>query len=364
MLRSFFPLLILSVLLAALAGCQTRLPDKLVLVASDFNALKGWNQDRQGQAVLAFLNSCKRIERLPDSSYLHNSKANGRAGEWKPLCRMAATINPYDDIEARQFFEQYFRPFKVLNRSKEEGLFTGYYEIDLKGSKRKNAAYTYPLYKLPADLKHIAPYYTRQEIDSGALARKGLELVYVNDPVEAFFLHIQGSGRVYLEDGTMIPVRYHGQNGHPYFAIGKYLVEQEGLDKATLSADRIKQWLYENPYKAKSVMNMNPSYVFFRIGNEEGPVGGEGVPLTPERSLAVDKRFIPYGVPLWLETTTPATPRFQETLFHQLMIAQDTGGAIKGPVRGDVFFGNGKRASELASYMKQPGQYYMLLPRR
>ena len=188
-------------------------------------------------------------------------------------------------------------------------------------------------------------------------------MLYVNDPVKAFFLHIQGSGRVQLEDGRVIRVGYAAQNGQPYFAIGRHLIEQGEISKENMSAQAIKDWLYSHPTQAKTLMEKNPSYIFFRQIDGEGPIGGQGVALTPERSLAVDKRFIPYGLPIWLETTYPQTPISSPAPFRKLLIAQDTGGAIRGPVRGDVFFGYGNKAEKLAEYMKNTGHYTLLLPR-
>ncbi len=285
-------------------------------------------------------------------------KTETTAKDWKPACRAALKEN--SQRNARGFFEKHFRPHIVSDNSNISGLFTGYYELDLTGSRISRGNYMYPLYKVP---KKEEEALGRRRIESGELDKKNLEFLYVDDPVRLFFLQIQGSGRVILDDGATVRVGYAGKNQCPYRALGKYLIDSGDIPKEEMSAAKIREWLYRNPYRARAMMMYNPSYVFFRELEGEGPIGAQGVPLTPEVSLAVDDDYIPYGAPLWLETTLPAEKGKKPRPFHRLMIAQDTGGAIRGPVRGDVFFGYGRRAEFLADHMKQQGSYYLFLPK-
>src|SRR6185295_10813052 len=209
----------------------------------------------------------------------------------------------------------------------------------------------------------LVPYFDRKAIDEGALAGRGLELVWVDDPVDAFFLEIQGSGRIVLPDGEQIRVGYAGQNGYVYSAIGRELLKRGVLTKEQLSMQSIREWLEANPDEGRDVMRTNASYVFFRELSEEGPVGSLGVVLTPERSLAVDPLFVPLGVPVWIDTTIPAGAPGGARPLQRLLVAQDTGGAINGPVRGDVFWGPGDEAAATAGSMRQPGRLWLLLPK-
>lgn len=349
-------------LLYFVTGCVTApKPDKMILERTSFSSLSGWQDDRLSEALPAFIKSCRKISSLPKNTTIAAGIITGQAKDWQDSCTIALALEAADDITIRHFFEQEFVPFTVRNHDQEEGLFTGYYEIGLHGSPYKTSRYTEPLYQCPANISK--PFYNRKEINDGALAGKNLEMLYVDDPVKSFFLHIQGSGRVQLEDGRVIRVGYAAQNGQPYFAIGRQLIEQGEIKKENMSAQAIKEWLYGNPAQAKSLMEKNPSYIFFRKIEGEGPIGGQGVALTPERSLAVDKHFIPYGLPIWLDTTYPKTPVSNAATFQKLLVSQDTGGAIRGPVRGDVFFGYGDQAEKLAEYMKNTGRYTLLLPR-
>jgi membrane-bound lytic murein transglycosylase A len=207
----------------------------------------------------------------------------------------------------------------------------------------------------------FVPYPTRSEIDAGALAGKGYELLWVDDAVDAFFLHVQGSGRVVMEDGKVVRLGFAGRNGHSYVAIGRELIEQGAIPRERMSMQAIRAWLAAHPDQAGPVMASNPSFIFFRIIDGEGPIGAEGVPLTPGRSLAVDPEFVPLGLPIWLDTTDPLDPRQP---LRRLVVAQDTGAAIKGPVRGDLFWGFGENAAARAGAMKQQGRYFLLLPKK
>lgn len=209
------------------------------------------------------------------------------------------------------------------------------------------------------DGNRLVPYETRAEIDAGALGDRARPLVWVDDPIDAFFLHIQGSGKVALDDGSAIRVGYAGQNGHVYFAIGRELIRREVLTRETVSLQTIRAWMEANPAEAEPLMHLNPSYIFFRELDRGGPVGAQNVILTPQASLAIDRSLLPLGAPMWVDVQDPLAP---ETRWRRLMIAQDTGGAIRGPVRGDVFWGAGAEAEARAGVMKSRGRYWLLLP--
>ena len=283
----------------------------------------------------------------------------GRVGVWRELCEAAAALPPEDDTAARRFFETAFIPLSVADYGAREGLFTGYYEIELDGSRRRQGRFQTPIYRRPPDLAEAARY-SRAEIEDGALAGRGLELLWVDDPIDAFFLEIQGSGRVRLKNGKIMRVGYDGQNGHSYVAVGRLLVERGIMPRSVVTMPAIRAWMEQHPEAGAALRRDNPSYVFFRELRGDGPVGAEGVVLTAERSLAVDRSFIALGVPIWVE----ADERFASAdPVRRLVVAQDVGGAITGPVRGDLFWGTGSAAAERAGVMNARGRYYLLLPR-
>jgi membrane-bound lytic murein transglycosylase A len=280
-------------------------------------------------------------------------------GDWRALCQAAEALPAGDDAAARRFFENGFVPLSVADYGDSVGLFTGYYEIELNGSRRRHGRFGTPIYRRPPELGS-GPRYSRAEIEDGALAGRGLELLWVDDPGDAFFLQIQGSGRVRLKDGRTIRVGYDGQNGLPYVAVGRLLVERGVISREKVTMDTIRAWMKQHPEEAIQLRRDNPSYVFFREISGDGPIGSEAVVLTPERSIAVDRAFIALGIPIWLE----ADERFAATEgVRRLTVAQDTGGAIKGPVRGDLFWGTGGGAAARAGVMNAHGRYYLLLPR-
>ncbi len=312
----------------------------------------------------------------------------GRIGDWRALCAAAEALVRDGGEEARhaaarRFFETWFVPYAARASRAATGLFTGYYEPLLHGARGRVGRYSVPLYARPDDLVmvnlglfrpdlagrriagrvvdgRLTPYETRREIDSGRLSGRGLELLWVDDPLDAFFLHIQGSGRVELADGRTVRVGYAGQNGQPYVAIGRVLVERGALRREEVSLQSIRAWLEAHPMETTEVLAANPSYVFFRLLDGDGPIGALGVALTPGRSLAVDPSFVPLGAPVWLDTTDPLD---EGRPLRRLMVAQDTGGAIRGAVRGDVFWGAGEEAEARAGRMRSQGRYYLLLPR-
>lgn len=357
-------------------------PPKLQLIKAGFSDLPGWSDDKVSEAVPALVRSCTRIlKRKPDDKFGPLEEA-GSFESWQEVCRAFAEVATGNDADIRGFFEQNFTPYLVLADDNPEGLFTGYYEAALKGAREKSESYPHPLHKRPDDLVmvdlglfrehlkgeriagrvvdgNLRPYESRADIVAGNWPHDNEVLVWVSDPVDAFFLQIQGSGRVELEGGGHMRAGYAGQNGHPYFAIGRELIARGALTKENVSMQTIRAWLDANPDESEALMNMNASYVFFQELEGEGPLGGENVALTPQRSLAIDRSLLPYGLPLWVDIAEPVAGYGG---LQRLMIAQDTGGAIRGPVRGDVFWGYGEEAEHLAGNMKSKGRYWALLP--
>lgn len=354
-----------------------------------YEKLEGWRSDNPLAAVLAFRRSCEKLLRRPGQSQIGKHGVYGTADDWRLACGAAEKLDKTASADdARRFFEAWFQPYAVASDEEAEGLFTGYYEPLLRGSKSKGGSYAVPLHLPPDDLVRIdlgkfdpdltgrsirgringqefIPYHSRDEIVGGALADRKLELVWVDDEIEKFFLQIQGSGQVQLDDGSVIRVGYADQNGLPYRAIGRDLIEIGALSTENVSLQSIRKWLQDNPRRARKIMSRNKSYIFFQENTEldpaDGPLGAQNVPLTAGRSLAVDPRHVPLGAPLWLETTAPWPDGDRQ--LRRLMVAQDTGGAIKGAIRGDVFWGAGERAEAVAGRMKSRGRYFVLVPR-
>ncbi len=321
-------------LLLLLSGCAfTQIPR---MEPASFEELGAWREDNHNAALQAFRKSCG-VKSVP--------VALGTF-DFTSACEKAKHAH-----DARAFFETAFTAVKLA--TEEKGLLTGYIEMEVEGSRVPSAQYRYPLYKTPAGKKD----YTRAEIDNGALKNQGLELLYLKNPADRFFLQVQGSGVVALQEGGVARVRYAGHNDHAYVAIGKYLKEQ-GLLIGEITMQTIRQWLNTQPESvALKVMQQNPRYIYFEESRTNA-TGAAGVELTPERSLAVDKSLLPYGLPVWLETTLP-----DGTSYHRLLIAQDTGAAIQGWQRGDIFFGRGVRAQTLAGAMQSQGRMVFLLPK-
>lgn len=369
----------------------------------DVAALPGWAGDDVSEALPALLRSCDRLLAQPADRPLQPVELGGTPGDWRPLCGALRGLgDAAGEEEVRAIIEREAvavplsradveaaggRPGGGSGWSRRIGLFTGYFEPLLHGSRRRSARYRVPLYMQPPDLvsvdlgrfrddlrgrrvagrvqgRSLEPYDDRQAIASGSLAGRNLELVWVDDAIDAFFLHIQGSGRIELDDGSSFRVGYAAQNGHPYHAIGRTLVDRGELTLEEVSLQSIDAWLREHSDRAGEVMATNDSYVFFREIRGEGPVGAQGVALTPERSLAVDRQHVPLGVPVWLDAMIPAASVDAPDERRQwLLVAQDVGGAIRGAVRGDVFWGAGERARAIAGRMAHRGRYWALVPR-
>lgn len=356
-----------------------RPPDKFVVL--DFADIEGWSSDDQSLALTAFQISCERILKYPA---IKSFGEFGRAADWQPSCTEALKT---DIDDARIFFESRFTPLAFLKQG--WGLFTGYYAPVYKGSRERSDKYSAPLYMVPRELQNIdlgdfdqslkgrtiigeikndefVPYKTRKEIDQGALDNQNLELVWLEKTEETFFLQIQGSGFIELEDGQLVHLGYVERNGRPYRAIGQFLIESGDITREDMSLQAILDWMGKHPEQSNELMWKNPSYVFFVERNLKTPIGSQGVGLTPGRSLAVDRAHIPLGMPIWLNTyqklNMDGREMVQKPNLRRLMVAQDTGGAIKGQIRGDVYWGIGDHAELKAGPMKDCGTYHVLVP--
>ena len=350
------------------SACTTRPPG--IGGPIEWSSLQNWASDNQSDVWDGFLKSCQKL----------------RHEQWQEVCHLARNSGGLSDAEVREFFELNFdvRPVYAED-GVTEGLITGYYEPLLKGSWERSEEFRYPLYGVPKDLlivdlggiypelknmrlrgkldgNRVVPYYDRAQLDGDQDLLQGTEILWVNSLVDVFFLHVQGSGRVQLTDGSTTAVGYAGQNGHPYKSIGKVLTYMGELDKEEVTLFTIKDWLKSNPTRLNEVLSKNPSYIFFELrdAREDGPIGALNVALTPQRSIAVDRNVIPLGAPVWLQTTLPNE---KQSPLNKLMLAQDTGGAIKGHVRADVFWGRGDEAEKMAGLMKQQGKLFVLLPK-
>jgi membrane-bound lytic murein transglycosylase A len=361
---------------SGLTGCAPTTPRQV-----SFADLPGWADDAHAEIIPALRASCAAIARLPADRALGGTGATyNTAAALAPACAELPNL-PAGDAEARAFLERRFTPLAV-----GEGTLTGYFEPELRGSTRPSQRFATPLHGRPPELVEadlgtfvpdlrgrrvagqvrdgrLQPFVDRAAITGGALRGRGLELAWVDDPADAFFLHIQGSGRVRLEDGGVLRVGYAGWNGFPYVAIGRFLVEDGTLQREQVSMQAIRGWLAQaGPDAAAALMARNPSYIFFRrldLPPEMGPVGSLGAPLTPMRSIAVDRTQLPLGLPVWVAGTDPLTA----TPLRRLTVAQDTGGAIRGPARADLFTGWGTEAAERAGRMRDPAKLFLLMPR-
>lgn len=358
------------------------LPEPAEYVNVSYGDMENWQLDSQALAFSAFKKSCSVFLSQSPLKKILPERLGGTVGDWQPACREAEKRAGLTDHQSRKFFE---RHFTVLSYSTDtEGLFTGYFAPEYDGSANHTEKYNYPLYGLPEDLKildlgkfstalrgktitgrvkdgEFIPYNDRETIDRGVLNDKKLELVWLKDPVDVFFMHIQGSGVIRYENGDRKTFGYAGKNGKAYHSIGKFLIENKEITRKDMSMQAIRAWITQNPMQAKALMWKNPSYVFFRTLDKEAPVGSMAVELTAGRSIAIDRKYVPLGMPLWLDLNPAGR---DGDPIQRLVIAQDTGGAIKGRVRADIYWGIGEDAGRMAGPMKDRGRYYFLLPNR
>ena len=325
----------LIVALGIMAGISAAGADTRVL---DWSDLKGWEQDDHSAAYEAFKRTCGQLE---DS-------------DWDAACR--ANVNHAD---TRSFFESYFTP--VIVDEGKDALFTGYYEPELEGSPRQTGPFQFPIHRLPDEVVSGTPWLTRKEIEtSGVLNNRDLEIAWLSDPVDVFFLQIQGSGRIRLTDGSVLRVGFGGRNWHPYKSVGQEMIRRGLLKENEASAARIRSWVRDNPARGLKILWHNPSFIFFqeinRLSENDGPIGAMNRPLTAGRSLAVDPEYVPLGSPVWVEKNGGKP-------IQRLMVAQDTGAAIKGAQRGDIFFGSGAQAGDTAGRIRHGGRLIILLPK-
>ena len=348
-------MLIPLALLMLLAACG----DATKITPTRYSALDGWGADAHAEAFKLFADSCV-VNATRNNAY--RAKEEGPVGSrenWNRVCSMAEQNPEPSDDAARQFFESNFTPYKVETEATSQGLHTGYYEPIINGSKKRVAPYLTPVYGVPTDLSK--PYFTREEIVNGAIKGRAPVLLYVDDPVMLFFLHIQGSGKVRLPDGSLVGLQYAEQNGRAFVPIGRVLKERGAL--SAVSMQGIRDWLKANPREADEVMNTNPSYVFFKLSpGSEMAKGSIGIPLTPLRSIAVDDDRAAYGVPTYLDTYVTAYGSKKQVPLKRLFVSQDTGGALKGPHRADIFFGRGASEEWQAGHQNARGDVYWLLP--
>jgi membrane-bound lytic murein transglycosylase A len=350
-----------SFLAACAGGLGGAAEHKVGMVPISYNEIAGWADDKHIEALVAFRHSCPKLMTGADSKIVTDGGEKVvAAGEWKRICDAAAGVPTGDNRAARRFFEENFRPLVVQTA----GRFTGYFEPELRGSRAPSRIFTVPVYRRPPDLTD-KPYLTRAEIEQGALKSKGLELVWVQDPVALFEAQVQGNGRVHLAEGGALSLAFDGSNNRPYTAIGGVLAESGVMRRDDATWPAIRDWLKRNPVKGRELMRRNERYIFFKDSKSAVATGSEGVPLTAQRSLAVDPAFTPYGTPVWIDTARPVLgkPGATET-YRRLMISQDSGTAIKGPARGDVFYGAGNQAADWAGRMVASGRAIVLVPNR
>jgi membrane-bound lytic murein transglycosylase A len=352
----------------------------------EWDRLDGWAADDHAAAFATFLVSCRPIagtahppgENRPVYAALHE------------ICRRALAVGKLDEAGARQFFEQNFRPARIAKLGDAAGFLTGYYEPVVDGSRFPTGIYHVPIYRRPSDLLppagtpkgaafpnsgqslrrdsagKLVPYYDRAQIEDGALDGQHLELCWIKDETDALFIQIQGSARIRLEDGLVVRINYDSHNGYPYTPIGRILIDRKMVPRNEMSMDRIRQWIRDNPDGANELRRQNRAFVFFRIvglGDDQEPLGAQGLPLTPGRSIAVDKALHVYGTPFFIHSQLPIDSATAKNSFARLMIAQDTGSAIVGPARADLYWGAGKDAGYIAGRIKNHGEFTMLIPR-
>lgn len=351
-----------------------------------YDELPGWSNTSAADSLPALLKSCEKILALPQGRALPGAAIGGKYSDWTPACEAITGIEQPSNVGP--ILQQYFLPLEVSLKGNTEGIFTGYYEALLQGSYERTERYSVPLYMRPPELVmvnlgrfrsdlagrriagsvqngQLVPFGSRADIEEGALAGRDLEVLWVDSAVDAYFLHVQGSGRVQMPDGSLLGIGYAAQNGHANQLIGRHLIEIGAIPREEMSGQAIRAWLAANPEEVLPVLKTDPSFVFFReLKDGVGPYGSANVVLTPGHSLAVDRKHLPLHAPVWLSAShpDPDDPSISDVPFNRLMVAQDTGGAINGEIRGDVFWGFGDAPEEIAGRMANKGRYWLLLP--
>lgn len=363
------------ILLILCLFCSITQAAEPVFIKTSVGKLPGWQQDNLVPALKAFQLSCQKILKLNPRTSFHKILNQATVSDWQRVCILAKNIQAPSVIATRHFFENEFIPYLLTDTDHSSGLFTGYYLPLLHGSLHYSKRYSIPVYALPNDLiktasgiyqvdsvtKKRRPYPDRAAINRGVIHQHAKALLWTDNLVDLFFAQVQGSVMVQLTNGERIVLGYAGGNGHPYTSIGKILVANKQIEQKKISMQSIRKWLARHPAESVKLLNHNASFVFFKILPDHNPLGTQRVPLTPERSLAVDTQYLALGTPIWLSTSIPASTKSPIAL-HRLLIAQDTGGAIQGIVRGDIYWGAGKKAEFIAGHMQQPGQYWVFLP--
>ncbi len=369
------------------AGCAAEPgPPALTLRPVAFDAIPGWREDRVAQALPALLAECEQLGRLPADTRLGGagaaSAAAGTAGLYRPACQAARALPPADEAAMRAYLRSWFLPYEVGDNDVPDASFAGYYEPEIQGALAEGPGFTVPVHARPPDLVgappatpgarpavgrvaagHLVPYWSRADIDRGALGHRNLEILWLRSAVDLFFLQVQGAGRVRLPSGQIVRLGYAGGNGLESVPLGRILVEQRQLAPDAVTTQSVRDWLDRHPAQAQATLERNPNYVFFRVLDDvapnQGPPGALGVDLVPLRSAAVDRAFLPLGVPLFVETTLPSG-----AAFDRLVLAQDLGGDVSGPTRADLFLGWGGQAARDAGALQAGGRIVVLLPRQ
>lgn len=359
---------------------------KITVKKTSYAQLPSWGTQSLQQSLSAFRISCKAFLKQDPNKWIGTKDISLQVKDWLPACKAAMSIEPLSPRAAQDFFQTWLTPVEFYKHKPVHGLFTGYYMPLLQGSLVKTAKYHVPIYTLPSNLvtvdvgafkpklknirivgrlegTKLVPFYTREEINKGAIHKQAHVLLWLTNPMDRVFLEIEGSGVVELDNGKRVYIGYAGENGAPYISIAGVLIKEGILTPDTASSQQIKQYLASHPSEIDRVLNQNKSFIFFRELPSKSAMGAQGVALTPGYSLAVDRQWIPYGTPIWLNTAIPSKNKNSTIPFNRLMVAQDTGGAIRGAVRGDIFWGAGEKASFIANHMRDQGRYWLLLPR-
>jgi membrane-bound lytic murein transglycosylase A len=361
--------------------------DRLELTRAKFADLPAWSDDKHAEAVPSLLRSCEVIGKLADNAPVGHDGHGGLAKQWRKACAAANKLRAGDQAAAKKMFETQFVPWRAAGKAGADGKLTGYYVQELHASRTRSARYKYPIYGRPKDLVRIdlsklipdahgrqvwgrlvngevVPYFTRPEIRAGALANQGLELMYADNAIDLLFAHIEGSAKAVMDDGSVVWLEFAGKNGRAYRGVGAVL-KAMGVLQAPYNGTMpgIRRWFVDHPTRVDEVFDQNHAFVFFKESTQPGAVGSQMVTLTPERSMAIDRAFIAFGTPIWVDTRAPLVGKPGTAPWRKLLVAQDTGGGILGAVRGDIYWGDDAAAADKGGRMGGPGRYWLLLPK-